>query len=560
MNPVDDYARSVVDGDVSAGKYHRLSCQRHLRDRAREATPDFPYRFDLDKAEWLWKFAELLSHYKGKWAGQRIRLEAHQRFRLGSKVGWVHVATGLRRFRNSYEEIPRKNGKSLEAAVFTLYLTFFDGEGGAEGYCLGSKRDQALIVFRDIKKLVESSGLKHRLVVQVGNLHHEGSASKLEPLSSDHNSMDGLNPHVVNMDEMHAYKDRGLIDVMETGTGAREQPFINKITTAGDDPVSPCGDEHDYACKILDGVLVDESYFCFLAHADPDDDWTLPATARKANPNYGVSVNPDDLAGKVLKAISIPSAAASYKQKHLNLWVNSDQPWLSLDGWQKGQHTDWTADDLLHESCYVGIDLASKIDLCPMVFVFPPTVGRSSWRLLRWIWTPADTLIERARRDRAPYDVWRDQGHLLTTPGTRVDHQIIREVLKAQRERYDIETIGFDPWHADTLIEQLVNEDGFKAEQVLEVAQTYAGMGSASKRFEADVLAGDVDAQGDPVMRWCVSNAVAQRDGKDNIYPVKKKSRGRIDPVMATLIGMALYLKQPQARAPDYQILVLGGR
>jgi phage terminase large subunit-like protein len=164
---------------------------------------------------------------------------------------------------------------------------------------------------------------------------------------------------------------------------------------------------------------------------------------------------------------------------------------------------------------------------------------------LPWIWTPLDTMTVRAHHDRAPYAIWVEQGHLLASPGTRLDHQLVRDVLKVQRTRYDIQAIGFDPWHADTLITQLTNEDGFPEQQVLAVPQTYQHMSSPARRFEADVIAGEVDANNDPLMRWCASNTVVQRDGKDNIQPIKKKSRGRIDPIVATLIALSLHLKTP---------------
>jgi phage terminase large subunit-like protein len=295
MNLLDTYAADVVTGRLPAGKYHKLACVRYQRDRAREGTPDFPYRFDIERAERYFRFAEKLKHYKGEWAGQFITLQPWQKFCDGSIVGWVHVDTGLRRFRNSLEEVPRKNGKTLRAGVRLDYLTFFDGEPGAEGYSIATKRDQAKLAFTDAKKLVQASGLKGRIKVLVANMHREESASKLEPLGADHDSTDGLNPHVVCVDELHAMKDRGLLDVMETATGARRQPLIFAITTFGDDPVSVWGDQHDYACKILDGVLVDETFFVFIAHADDTDDWTSPETARKANPNYGISVNPGRL-------------------------------------------------------------------------------------------------------------------------------------------------------------------------------------------------------------------------------------------------------------------------
>ncbi len=338
-----------------------------------------------------------------------------------------------------------------------------------------------------------------------------------------------------------------MLDVMETATGARRQPAIYEITTFGDDLVSVWGDQHDYACKILEGVLVDDTFFTFATHADPEDDWTLPETARKANPNYGISVNPEDLAAKVAKAKGIPSAAATYKQKHLNLVTNASNPCLSVEGWRKGQ-TDWTPEDMLHEPCFVGIDLASKIDLCAMSFVFPPAPGRASWRILQHIWTPADTLVDRAHRDRAPYTVWRDGGWLTESAGTQIDHQLLRAVLKDAREKYDIEQIGFDPWHADTLISQLVNEDGFVGWCKMKwphSSMVLAGMSSACLKMQAEILGAGVDARRCPVTAWSVSNCVDQRDGKDNMMFVKKKSRGRIDPIIAPTIGMALALRKP---------------
>lgn len=543
-NEVDAYALEVVAGRVPAGKYHRLACQRHLKDRTLEGTEGSPWRFELDRATRFFRFAEQLKHYKGEWAGQPIVLQPYQRFRLGSVFAWVHRETGLRRFRTSYHEIPRKNGKSLEAAVVMLYLSFFDGEAGAEGYCIATKRDQAKLVFRDCQQLVKSSGLKNKIDVHVGNLHRDDTASKLEPLGADHDSTDGLNPNAVCADELHAYRDRGLLDVMETATGARRQAHFFKITTAGDDPVSPGGDEHDYACKILDGVMQDETYFAFIAHADADDAWDDERTWAKANPNWLVSIKPDDMRSLATKARGIPAAAATFKQKRLNLWVNATAPCLSIEGWRKGQ-TTWTAQDMLHEPCFVGIDLASKLDLMACVFVFPPTVGRGTWRILPYVWTPEETLKDRAHRDRAPYDIWVDQGWLLTTPGPVLDYSVVRETINAHRADFDIERIGFDPWHADQLASQLLSLDGWSDQQVVAVAQTFQQLSSAEAKFQAEVMSGNVDAGGSPLMAYCASNVVSQTDGKDNIMFTKKKSRGRIDPIKAATTAMSQALRMP---------------
>jgi phage terminase large subunit-like protein len=534
-NVVDQYARAVLAGRVPAGKYHRLACARHTRDRAREGTPAFPYRFDLAKAERFFRFAEKLKHYKGEWAGRFIVLEAYQKFRLGSIFGWMHIDTGLRRFRTAYNEIPRKQGKSLEAAIVAVYVTFFDHEPGAEGYTIATKRDQAKIVFNDAKKLVESSGLRHRIAVLASNMHRDLQSQKLEPLGADKDSTDGLNPNLIIVDEFHAQKNRGLIDVMETATGSRRQPLNFQITTAGDDPVSPCGDQHDYACKILDEVLEDETFFAFIAHAEAEDDFLDEAVWRKANPNYGVSVKPDDLRALARKAEHMPSAAAAFKQKRLNIWVHAIAPWLSLEGWRAGQ-TRWARDDLKGLRCFLGIDMSSKIDLTAVVAVFPPDETCLRWRLVSWCLTPADTLAARALRDRAPYETWVADGFLRTNPGNRIDQGRVRDFVHEADDLFEVQGIGVDPWNAGNLITDL-GDDGF---EVVEVPQTLQHMSAPSKDFEADVLDGLIDGADDPLMRWCISNVVVQRDNKDNIYPTKKKSRGRIDPVIAGLIGRKL--------------------
>jgi phage terminase large subunit-like protein len=536
---VDRYAEAVVAGQVPAGKYHRLACARHLRDRRREGTRGFPYRFDPDRADRFFRFAQCLRHYKGKWAGRLIVLTPVQKFRLGSIFGWRHQTTGLRRFRTAYNELPRKQGKSLEAAIVAVYVAFFDGEAGAEGYCVATKRDQAKIVFADATHLVEFSGLKRYIRVLTNNLSRTATASKLEPLGADHDSTDGLNPNLIITDELHAMKDRGLLDVMETATGSRDQPLHFQITTAGNNPVSVCGDQHDYATKILDEVLEDETFFAFIAHAEEGDDPFAVATWKKANPHYGVSVNPADLRALATKARHMPTALAAFKQKRLNIWVNAASPALSMEAYAKGQSA-WDPDELLHEPCWAGVDLSSKLDLTALVLVFPPTIGRASWRLLRWVWTPEATLLDRARRDRAPYDIWVKQGYLLTTPGPTIDHDVIREVLVVQRDRYDIQRIGYDPWHAHDTIRALVSEDGFDEQHVVEVPQTFPHLSGASKTLEAAVAESHVDVRGCPLMRWCASNLVWQTDNKENKLPTKKRSRGRIDPWVAAIIGISL--------------------
>jgi phage terminase large subunit-like protein len=333
---------------------------------------------------------------------------------------------------------------------------------------------------------------------------------------------------------------------METATGARLQPIILWITTAGSDAISPCGDQHDYACKVLDRVLVDETLLAFIAHAEPEDDPFVERTWRKANPNYGISVQPTDIRALASKARHMPAAAAAFKQKRLNLWVNADAPWLSLEGWRLGQ-TRWRLEELAGEPCWVGVDMSSKIDLTAVVAMFPPTDDRARWRLLAWCLTPDATLEERAHRDRAPYLHWVELGHLHTNPGNRIDQDVVRERVGWLGQMFHVQQVGIDPWNAGNLAKDL-QDDGFA---VVEVPQTMAQMSAPAKEFEADVLDGLVDAGGNPLVGWTIRNVVVQQDNHDNIYPVKKRSRGRIDPVIAALIARKLAALEESTTAED---------
>jgi phage terminase large subunit-like protein len=579
-NPVDDYARAVVAGEIRAGKYHRLSCARHLRDRARENTPEFPYVFVWEAHNKKGKlkrqcalhfitFARRMKHYKGRqFAGQPFEPTPVQVFRLGSIFGWRQVGTGYRRFTTAYNEVPRKHGKSFEEAVVSVYCTFFEGEAGAEGYCIATKEKQAKIAFSAAKRLVKSSGLSSRIKVNASNLHREKTECKLEPIGSDSDTTDGLNPHFVGVDEYHAFKTRGLLDVMESALGARVNPMNFQITTAGKDPLSPCGDQHDYACRILDGVLEDDpatlAFFAFIAHADKDDDPWAEETWRKACPHWGVSVNPEEIRKMAAKAKQMPAAASEFKQKILNIWDNSIAPCLSVDGWRTGQSVGVSREAfelaLEHEPCYIGVDLASKLDLCALAAVFPPAPGRPKWHIVRRIWTPNDTLEERAHRDKVPLTVWAEQGWLTGVHGKSIDKEVVRETINEFRERYDIIKVGFDPWHDESCIRNLVNQDGFSEQDVIEVPQTFAGMSTACLRMQAEILEASVDAGGCPVTAWAVSCAVGNQDGKANLMFTKdpKKMRGRIDPLIASTIGMALWLKQPERAVWTGEIRVLG--
>lgn len=552
LHVVDRYARDVVQGRVPAGKYHRLACERHMRERARRPSDKFPYVFSPEHADRFFRFARRMRHYKGRqFAGQYFEPTPVQQFRLGSIFGWRHWKSGLRRFTVAYNDLPRKHGKSFEGAVVLSYATFFEGEPGAEGYCIATKEKQARIVFSDAKKLVKQSGLSSRIEIRAWQLFNASSESFAQPLGADSDTTDGLNPHVTVVDELHAMKSRDLVDVMESATGARMNPLFFFITTHGKEMVSVWGDYITYAMQILDGVLEDDQstmkFFAFIAHADVGDDPFDERTMIKANPHWGVSVNPDDMRTAAAKAKRMPSAAAEYKQKRLNMLPEASAPWLSMEGWRAGQTAEGFAlEDFRGREAWIGLDLSSNIDLCALVALLPPRDEDERFVLLRWVWTPAETMAARALKDRAPYEVWAQRGCLLTQPGRKLSHKPIRDTLKAVAEVLTVIKVGYDKWHAHQLVNDLVDEDGFSAEQIIEVPQTYQGVSEAAKRLESEVLDGNVDAGACPLMSWTFSNAVVQRDGKDNIQPIKKRSRGRIDPVSATVNALACWLREPR--------------
>ena len=374
-DPTTAYARSVSEGVIPANRLLRLACERHLGDLARGAGRGL--RFDLAAARHAIDFFGFLRHSKGEWAGEPFTLAPWQAFLVGSLFGWKRD-DGLRRFRTAYCAVPRKNGKSTTSAGIGLYLLVADGEQGAEVYSAATTRDQARIVFDEAKRMVATSpALRRRVELLINNLHVAASASRFMPLSSDSSTMDGLNVHGAIIDELHAHKTRGVVDVLDTATGARRQPLLFEITTAGYDRHSICFEHHDYSIKVLDGVLQDDSWFAYIAAADEDDDWTDAKVWRKANPNFGISVKEDDLARKAEKAIALPGAQNAFRRLHLNQWTEQAERWIDMAAWDACD-APVDLERLRGRPCFGGLDLSTTTDVTALAWVFPPTLTTAS--------------------------------------------------------------------------------------------------------------------------------------------------------------------------------------
>lgn len=505
-------------------------------------------------------FPRYLRHTKGRWAGQPFELEAWQRQTLRAAFGWKK-ADGSRRFRIVYVEIPRKNGKTSLAAGVALYLAFADGEPGAEVYCAATDKNQARICFDEAKKMrSRSPWMLANTNAQKDNVARPDLFwQKLEVISAEEGSKHGLNVHGLVGDEIHEWKGRGLYDVLHTATGARQQPLEFLITTAGSAPESFCGETHDHALKVRDGILEDREFLPVLFAADADDDITAPATWAKANPSLGRTVAVDWMAKEAQKAIDQPSYRNTFKRLHLNIWTEQETLWLPPEHW-KACALDPCALDIANfagRKCYGALDLSTTTDLTALALLFPRPDPDDPVRFDLWahFWLPAADIDKRVRRDRVPYDVWARDGFLTLTEGNVVDYDVIRRritgVLPAGAEpdlvaaakaaalvnQVEIVELAHDRWNSVQLVTQLQNDMG--ESWPIRFGQGYAEMSPAAKEFERLVMGHALNHGGNPVLRWMASCVSVAQDPAGNIKPVKpdrRKSTKRIDGIVAGIM------------------------
>lgn len=539
-DPVGDYARKVIGGKIPAGKWVKLACVRHIRDVKRAAS--LGLRFDRALAmRSIEFFPKVLRHYKGEWAGKAFELSPWQKFIVGSLFGWIVIATGLRRFRTAYLEVPRKNGKSALVAGIGLILFLFDNEPGAEIYAAATKRDQAKIVWGDAERFVaRSPALARRVQVYKGSLLYPDADAVFIPLSADHTTMDGLNPHGVLIDELHRHPSRAIVDVMETAQGARRQPLQVEITTAGDNVNSVCWDHHDYTEKVLEDLLPveDLTWFGYIAAADKDDNWTDPKTWAKANPNLGISKKLEDLKLNCERAKNQPAAQRDFKRLHLDIWAEGAGGWMPMSFWNACAAA--VDPELLKgRECTAGLDLSSTADLTAYVELYAPTPADPLWRVLPFLWVPEAKVIEAKHgieRDRVRYDLWQERGFVRSTPGNVIDYRAIFNCIVDERApQVKIREIGFDPWAATQISNDLMDE-GFN---MVEVRQGFKTLSEPTKKLMELVLGGQIAHGGHPVLRWMAANVSIDKDPADNHKPNKAKSRHRIDGIVALIIALS---------------------
>lgn len=527
------YARAVVSRRVKrpVGALERAACQRHLDDLDHATSRDLIWH--KPSAQQAIKFFSQLPHVQGRqWAGQKFTPEPWQQFLIGSLFGWLRP-DGKRRFRRAYVRLARKNGKSYLASGLALRLAFFDEEPGAEVYCAATKREQAKKVSDISTQMVKMTpDLRARIGVTVSGLYQYSTGSKLQPLGADADTTDGLNISGAVIDELHAHKNRAMVDVIDTATGARDQPMVFEITTAGYDRESICYEHDEYSTRLLHRVFEDDSWFAFIASLDEDDDWLDERVWPKANPNLGVSVYLDDLRAKALRAQRIPADQNAFRRLHLNEWTTQEDRWIDLPTWRLcGDAVDVAA--LRGRACYVGLDLSATTDLSAAALAFPSADGTVD--VLMRFWLPETRIAAREeRREGVPLEAWARDGWLTATPGNVIDYERIREQLLRDAEQFQIKEIAFDPWNARQLVTQLQG-DGFAC---VEVRQGFQSLSPPTKDLEARILSKRIRHGNHPVLNWCASNVAVETDAAGNVKPSKARARDRIDGIVALVMAL----------------------
>lgn len=541
LKDIDKYINDVIAGRRLANKFEIAACKRHKNDLKRSRKKGFVYKFDIEKAERAINFIELMPHTKGHWAkkvgaDRQLRLGGWQKFIIASIFGWVHKKTQLRRFRILYICVPRKNGKSALAAGIGHYMFTADDEYGAEVYCGATTEKQAWEVFRPAKIMAERTPpYCHRFGVQVHAkfMDRKYDGSKFAPIIGKPG--DGASPSCAIVDEYHEHPDDELYDTMLTGMGARLQPLMLVITTAGSDISSPCFQMQKDVEKVLDGVYENDQMFGIIYTIDKDDDWTELDSLKKANPNYGVSVMEDFLINQLRDAQQSPRKQNTFKRKHLDCWVNAKDAWMNMEWWNRQADTSLQREDFADDICYKALDLSSKHDLTADLDMFRRNIeGEDHFYVFGKYYVPEEAAQEEGK-DR--YQGWINEGHMIATDGNIIDYESIEENIVRDSKNTELEQIGYDPWGATQLAQRLQDHHDLT---VVEVSQNVKSLSEPMKWIYAMVKAGRLHHDGNPVLAWMVSNVVAKEDANENIYPRKEAVENKIDGAVAMIMAMML--------------------
>ena len=530
MNCIAAYNDLLQRGEIPAGR--RIKAV-YARLAAESLQPGGKYAFDEAKANRPIEFIErFCRHSKGEWAGQPVRLELFQKAFIQALFGFVDRETGLRRYREAFFLVGRKNGKSTLLAGLALYMLIADGEGGAEVYSTATKYAQARLLFDECHNMVKQSpDLSRHMKKRKSDLYYVPGMAKLQPLSRNSDSLDGLNASFVIMDELHGVKDRNLYEVMRQSQSARRQPLLVMITTAG--TVRECifDDMYNHACAVADGAITDDTFLPILYELDRRDEWMEPGAWMKANPSLGAIKKTDDLTIKVQRAKQNPVELSGVLCKEFNIRETVQSAWLSFDAINCTDTFDM--EEFRGAYCIGGVDLSITTDLtCASLLMMKR--GSDKKYIAQMYWLPADSLQERVKRDKIPYDKWFERGLLRLCAGNSISYSDVTQWFMDMVKQYEMfpAWVYYDSYSARYFVEEMQMQ-GFNMVRCIQGAKT---LSLPMQMLGTDLQAHRVNYNNNPILKWCLTNTGIQTDRNGNIVPVKNQSpKQRIDGTAALL-------------------------
>ena len=544
------YAADVLAGKITAGEMVKLACKRHMEDLEASKTAPYRYYFDVEQAERIIDFAETLTIAEGEEQDQ-VQAYPFQCFILGSLNGWRTKSGSHRRFRTSYVQLGRQNGKSFLNGILAAYYGNFDRYRYGQIYCTATKKDQALIVFNEIVKFIRSDAdleecfdiHEHNSTIDCRNTY-----SKIKALSGDTKSIDGFRPYLGIVDEYHAHKDDQMYKLLEGGIKKMKSALISVITTAGFDLKSPCFALYEYCVKVLKGVTKNDSQFIYIAQMDEGDDMWTPKNWIKANPI--LEYDPEALENMVPIAETAKEMGGSslrdFIVKQLNMWIQwtNDVYIKDIELWKAGK-TDKTIQNLKGQKCYVGLDLSSGGDLTSIAFVFTSIRdGVRKYYVHVHSFIPKRRVEEHIRTDRVPYDLWIQQGLITVTEtmgGVKTDYKYILSYLQTvvKALNLDVQFICYDPHNASAFLTDL---DALGYDSVA-ITQSAKALNDATVDFRLEIESGNVEHDGNEMTTWSIANAKTVSNSFGEIKIDKEYQTERIDPVDAIIDAWTMAMK-----------------
>lgn len=504
------------------------------------------YVFSLEKGNRPIIFIEkFCKHSKGKWAGKPVILELWQKAFIQALFGFVDKDTGLRKYKKGILFVARKNGKSTIDAGLGNYMLVSSGEGGAEVYSVATKKDQAKVVWEEAKRMIKKSpALAKRIRTLVGGLYYDKMESFFKALASDSNSLDGLNAFFVICDEIHAWKDKNLLDVMFDSMSAREEPLLLETSTMGTIRENVFDNEYEYASGIIDGYeglesgISDETVLPIIYELDNPNEWQDEKKWYKANPGLGTIKNIKDLRDKVNRAKNNSTELTNLLCKDFNIRQNEQDKWLTFD--IANNENTYNVEDLFDTYAIGGVDLSSTTDLtCATLLIMK---NRKKY-IVQQYFIPSERLEFKINDDKIPYDKWEKRGLITICEGAKVNYSDVTKWFLKMHNEYDISAlwVGYDPWNTQYWVEEM-KEQGFEMVEVRQGAKT---MSNPMKQLEADLIEKNVNYNNNPILKWCLCNTAVKRDENDNIRPVKgQKQRARIDGTVSLIIAYCVLFEK----------------